>query len=161
MSDFNVAADAARGLAKQFRPLLALADKLDAIGSINNATVEHEARRDQARAEEQAAVADLQGVRDSIASVSGELNDWVRRAEQMRIDAHAEADGIIAAAQSEANRLVDEATVSRDAMQAEVDALQAKRGEIEQDIADLAQKRVDADAKLAAARDAMRRALEG
>lgn len=176
MSKHTDAADAIRRLARLFQPMVAVADELERLGSVEQAVAEAETAKARIAVEREQAAEDLAAAKQSVKDAREQAKkikaDAEDKAAAVINEARGEADAIKAAAEADAKTVTDNATRALSERTAELrgvveelvtarneltNELEARRGELAEvnALADAA------EARLATAKAEIARMLAG
>lgn len=148
MTDYNAAAEAARGLAKQFRALLTVGEALGELGSLQNIRAELEEAKKKAEADLIPAKARLEEANTELAAVLNQIEKASLEA-QVELKAHTQAmaEGsrqsaeVTNSALEVAKRKLDELLVEyereKDLYSTQIKELEREKTEIERSVAEL------------------------
>ena len=109
MTDYNAAAEAARGLAKQFRAVLIIGDALAELANFQNMRGELEAAKNSAEADLATVKSEIERESARLADTQASVTDSVVEAEATLSDGNAKAKKAIAEASHEAHEIRDNA----------------------------------------------------
>lgn len=155
MSEYNVAADAARQAARQNRALAELGDFLERVGNLETVEAEATRRRDAAQQAEQEAAGQLERTRDELQRTEVRLSDLrahseqaARAAEQQAAEAKRDAEADVRGIYAEADKRVAAARTQVKYAQVQIDQIEAQVQAKRQELTDLEAK-IDAAKKAA------------
>lgn len=137
MSDYSKAANDLKVLAVRLRPLLAVAEFLDKIGSLEDAESHAKAGQELAAEQEQLALQDLYNTQVRLQQATASVTEANQQVNHAKEQANANAHEIRTKAESDGQAIIDQATSRKAEIQQEIDAFAQTRSELQTQVSEL------------------------